>query len=61
MASQFFATAKTQIPYLMDNIEVGKFKPLVDWLNNNIHACGSLYNSGQLLKKVTDSYLKLDY
>jgi carboxypeptidase Taq len=53
-ATQIFETAKEQIPDLDDKIRAGNFKPLKEWLNENVHALGSLYpTADDLLVKVT--------
>lgn len=53
-AVQIFETAKEQIPDLDSQIQNGDFKPLREWLNENIHSLGSLYpTADDLLTKVT--------
>jgi carboxypeptidase Taq len=53
-AVQIFETAKQQIPDLDSQIQNGNFKPLREWLNENIHSLGSLYpTADDLLTKVT--------
>lgn len=54
IAAQFFDTAKKDkdkdIEY---GIKTGDFKPLVNWLRNNIHSKGSQYNNNDLVNNVT--------
>ena len=61
MAAQFYETAKKEIPGLEDHIARGEFGPLKDWLNENVHSVGSLYDSpDDLLKVVTGKPLDPD-
>ena len=52
--------------YLRKNMDVsslikaGNFKPIIEWLNNNIHAYGSKYNASELIVKSTGSSLDLN-
>eukprot|EP00611_Tribonema_gayanum_P022629 TRINITY_DN4582_c0_g1_i1.p1 TRINITY_DN4582_c0_g1~~TRINITY_DN4582_c0_g1_i1.p1 ORF type:complete len:607 (-),score=157.70 TRINITY_DN4582_c0_g1_i1:343-1935(-) len=58
MACQFYEAAKRAIPDLEDKIASGDFKPLKEWLNQNIHSIGSLYDSpDKLLEVVTGERL----
>lgn len=53
-ASQFYKTAKEQIPDLEEQIARGEFQKLKQWLNEKIHSVGSLHPGGdQLCKLVT--------
>lgn len=53
-AVQIYETAKEQLPSLEEDISVGNFKPLKEWLNKNIHSLGSLYpTADDLLIAVT--------
>lgn len=57
-ASQFFKTAKEKIPGLEEQLAQGNFAELKKWLNENIHAKGSLYSTGdQVCKLVTGEEL----
>lgn len=70
-ATQIFETAKEQLPDLDADIRAGNFKPLREWLRENVHELGSLYETADdLLVKVTGkpldpsifvSYLKSKY
>jgi len=57
LATQFFSAMKAEMPDVYSNIKVGKFKPIVSWLKNNIHSQGALYTSNELVKRVTKKYL----
>lgn len=52
-AAQFFAAAQQSIPDLDYLIRQGKFKPLLEWLRDNIHAHGRRFTGRQLVKQVT--------
>lgn len=53
MAVQVFQAAKAAIPNLGSQLANGEFKPLREWLNENVHKWGSLYPSmDALLTKV---------
>lgn len=65
-AVQIFATAKNELPDLEADIAAGRFGPLKGWLNDKIHALGSLYpTADDLLQAVTgkplDPTLFIDY
>jgi carboxypeptidase Taq len=42
-----------QIPDWETQIRQGSFKVIGEWLKNNVHKLGSLYNPGDLVKKIT--------
>ncbi len=48
-----------------DLIKAGNFKPVLEWLRNNIHKYGAIYTPDELIKRVTgkslDSSYFLDY
>jgi carboxypeptidase Taq len=52
-AAQIFTAIRKDIPDLMDQIGQGEFKPLMTWLNRNIHNQGMLYDAADLITKVT--------
>jgi carboxypeptidase Taq len=57
-ASMIFQAAEKEIPGLRKNIQEGKFAPLREWLRENIHTVGSLYETAdELIEKVTGSKL----
>lgn len=51
-ASQFFASADAAIGGLPQLFADGKFEPLKDWLNVNVHRHGQKYSSTELGKRV---------
>jgi carboxypeptidase Taq len=58
-ACQIFEHAKQQLPGLEKQIAAGEFKPLKEWLNEHIHAKGSLHASGDdLMAAVTGNALQ---
>ena len=56
-SAQFYAEAEKQISGLTGKLEQKQFTPLLNWLRENIHQHGKLYNSGDLAKKVTGEEL----
>jgi len=56
-AAQLYSAAKRDLPCLEVEIEQGKFKTLMGWLNKNIYSHGSRFSADQLLKMVTGSFL----
>jgi len=52
-AAQFFEAASKAMPGLEAGIARGEFKPLLAWLNTNIHAHGRRYLPGELCERVT--------
>jgi carboxypeptidase Taq len=50
IAAQLFAAARRVIPELLQTIERGDFRPLLDWLRKNIHANGSLLSTAELVE-----------
>lgn len=60
-AAQFFAYAQQNIPDLNTNISHGNFKPLLQWLRQNIYKYGAQYRSKELIKKVTGESLNHNY
>lgn len=64
-AAQFFAVARQAIPDMDDRFRKGEFRPLLEWLRENIHRHGRRYRTGELVKRVTGQELSatplLDY
>lgn len=60
LASQFFAKIKQVIPDLGSEIRNGNFKPIVNWLNENIHNKGRLYSVSELTTKATGKDIDAD-
>ncbi len=56
-SAQLFDAAKRAIPDLELGFAKGEFKPLLDWLNREIHAHGRRYLPGELCERVTGSPL----
>ena len=53
-ACQIYETALTKLPGLEDEIRKGEFARLREWLNKNVHALGSSFDSADaLLEHVT--------
>ncbi len=52
-AAQFYRQAAVEIPELINDIEKGNMKPLLDWLREKIHKHGRLYSSRELCSMVT--------
>lgn len=59
-AAQFFAAANRAIPDLGQRIARAEFKPLLDWLRENIHRHGQLYRASELVKRVTGAPLSVE-
>ena len=60
-AAQFFQQAEKEIPNLLNEIESGNNKPLLDWLRENTHKHGRYYNAEELCKKITGEKLNFKY
>ena len=56
-AAQFFAAASRANPELEQQIEAGEFRPLVEWLRQEIHGRGRLLSAEDLLVEVTGERL----
>lgn len=61
IAQQLYESAAQANNALETELEKGNFKPLVSWLNQHIHAKGSLLTMDQLLHEATGSSLNPDY
>ncbi len=53
MAAQIFDAARTADANIVPGISNGDFQPLLKWLRKNIHGLGSMYETPDLLEKVT--------
>ncbi len=60
-AAQFFHHARKAIPKLNEQLKQREFKPLLDWLRENIHQQGRLFNSREICEKVTGEPLNFEY
>jgi len=59
-AAQFYQAAKKDIKKLSKKISKGNTRPLLDWLRQNIHRHGRLYEAEELCQQITGSTLSLD-
>ncbi|WP_227711720.1 carboxypeptidase M32 [Sneathiella sp. P13V-1] len=59
-AAQIYQAADTHISGLDNNVAAGEFKPLVQWLSENIHQKGSLKSADEILLEATGSALGVD-
>ncbi|MFT4869128.1 MAG: carboxypeptidase Taq [Colwellia polaris] len=53
LSAQLFDAAESEIDNLDQKIEEGNFEPLRDWLRENVHQHGKLYETEELVKKAT--------
>jgi carboxypeptidase Taq len=52
-ATQFFETATSQNPVILDELAQGKTTTLLSWLRENIHQHGRKFTPGELVRRVT--------
>lgn len=52
-AAQFAAAARAALPRLDEDVRRGEFRPLREWLRENIHQHGQSYRAGELVKRIT--------
>ena len=57
LAAQLWETVNRQIPDLESHFERGDFRPLLDWLRQNVHALGKRYKTNVLAKRITGAEL----
>lgn len=55
-ASQFYSAASKEMN-ISELVKKGEFKPIISWLNKNIHNKGRFYSSNELLKEVTGKFV----
>lgn len=60
-AAQFWITAQKQLPELENNFEKGLTSPFLQWLRQNVHRHGKLYNSNELCEQITGEPLSSNY
>ncbi|MCO5249042.1 MAG: carboxypeptidase M32 [Chitinophagales bacterium] len=60
-AAQFFNKASQEIADLDKMIERGNYLPLKNWLNQNIHQYGRLFDASEICGKVTGEKLNFKY
>jgi carboxypeptidase Taq len=52
-ACQFYKALRVALPDTENNIAAGRFAPIRDWLNSNIHRQGKLYTPQELVVRAT--------
>ena len=60
-SAQLAHTLRTKLPELDKEIELGNFKPLIDWLRKNVHEKASFFSTNEILEQVTNSPLNAKY
>jgi carboxypeptidase Taq len=58
-AAQFFEKVHLDVPELDEHFSRGDFKPLLDWLRQNIHRHGKRHRATELVKRVTGQELSV--
>lgn len=61
IAAQLFAAATRDCPNIKPEIRKGNFKPLRQWLLDNVHSKGSLLPAEEMLKQATGEGLNAKY
>ena len=57
-AAQLMETARANLGDLDAQVTVGDFKPLLNWLRQNIHSFGQCYHPGELIQRATGKPLE---
>lgn len=57
-AAQLMETARANLGDLDAQVTVGDFKPLLNWLRQNIHSLGQCYHPGELIQRATGKPLE---
>jgi carboxypeptidase Taq len=57
VAVQLFNRANRDMPALEEDISSGNFKPLLNWLRNNVHKHGKKFTLNELVTRITGSPL----
>ena len=57
---QLWERIRQDIPDLDEQIEAGEFRPLLEWLHENIHQHGSMFEPQELIARVTGSRINPD-
>ncbi|MBL7734954.1 MAG: carboxypeptidase M32 [Chitinophagaceae bacterium] len=52
-AAQLFDAAQQSVPALENELDNGRYQPLLQWLRNNLHQHGRRYNSNELMVRIT--------
>lgn len=62
LAAQLDATLRSEFDRDVDElIRTGEFEPLLEWMNDNVHAHGQQYPADELIEEVTGEPLTADY
>jgi len=56
-AAQLYTSIREAIPSLDDQIQSGNLRPLVEWLRENVHRHGGVYEPDELMQRITGSSL----
>ncbi len=59
-SAQLYDAAETELGDLQAMFGQGNFRPLLDWLNRNVHQHGRCYRGGELVERVTGKPLSAD-
>lgn len=59
-AAQFFQAARRDLPRLDDDIRRGEFRPLREWLRENIHRHGRRHRADELVQRITGEPLRIE-
>ncbi len=59
LAAQLWETVNKQIPDLQERFAEGDYRPLLDWLRQNVHALGKRYKTDALARRVTGTGLSI--
>jgi len=60
-ATQFYNTAGLHVNEMENKISQGQTLPLLEWLQNNIHAKGRFHTSEDLCREITGKTLDVQY
>lgn len=60
-AAQIMAKIRQNLPNTLDLLAKGELLPIIEWLNENIHSRGSLYDADGLLHEATGEHLNPQY
>ncbi|MDY0038671.1 MAG: carboxypeptidase M32 [Desulforhabdus sp.] len=60
-AAQLFAKAEAELGSLQEQMGAGEFRPLLDWLRQNIHSQGSRYLPRDLIRQATGADLNSNH
>jgi carboxypeptidase Taq len=60
MSAQIWSTLRADLPELDDQLELGEFGPLREWLGERVHRHGRTFEPRELLRRVTGSELRVE-